>query len=438
MNNFYPNCYLITGFLYLVSALTFLIAIDAGVILDSYHLITLCSIIGLLPFFFVGENSHQFSPSRLLALSFCIFILARPVIDLFQSIELVEVGNGINDKNIFKTLLVISIFIWVSGVSYTFLNKILNTSTLKRSICFERALRFPSLKIFKNFFFSCFLIVGIAFVVRSVSAATMMSGIDYFTAISDPEFHKHLFLFFLSKNLGLIWLLIARSSGAIKLYAGVLLVFSLGFLLIGLRGYFMAYLFIYLYLHYEKKRISLLTLSSLAIAVLYISSLVLEYRLGFEIFEDKVSMLTSPFYQQGATFEVVFGAVSFPEELGQCISFDDYILGQTRFGDCVDIVRGVPFVEGGFASSIFAEAYFLGMLPFLLISSLVGFAVATLNKLSTISLKSHDAFIAKLFILTSLPNLVYIGRSGAFDFIFKFLSVLILVKIFYVRSKREQ
>ena len=168
-------------------------------------------------------------------------------------------------------------------------------------------------------------------------AAAMMSGVDYFTVVSDPEFHKHLFLFFMSKNLGLLWLLIARSTRDIKLYVGLLLGFSIGFLLIGLRGYFMAYLFVYLYIHYEKKKINVLTFTLLAVAILYVSSFVLEYRLGFEIFADKISMITSPFYQQGATFEVVFGAVSFPEKLSQCISFNDYVLAQVSFGNCVNI-----------------------------------------------------------------------------------------------------
>lgn len=435
MNKIYSDGYLMAGALYLVFALIILMAIEAGVSFEAYNYLPVFSFAGLLPFIFVGNSSHQFLPSRLFVLSICSFILARPLINLFQDVDLVEVGNGINNNNIFKTLLIISIFIWISGIAFILGNNVLRVLVSSGRIYFGSKIRFPSLIVFKNFFFASFVFLGIVFLLKSADAAAMMSGVDYFTVVSDPEFHKHLFYFFLAKNLGLLWVFVTRSAGAVKLYAGLLLSFSIGFLLIGLRGYFMAYLFIYLYLHYEKRKINILMLASLAIAILYISSLVLEYRLGYEIFDDKVSMFTSPFYQQGATFEVIFGSVSFPEKLSQCISLEEYILGEKRFGDCVDFVRGVPFVEGGFASSILAEAYYFGLVPFLIISVIVGFAVALLNKLSDISVNSNNAFIAKLVILATLPNLVYIGRSGAFDFIVKLLAMLIIIRLFYVYRK---
>ena len=218
----------------------------------------------------------------------------------------------------------------------------------------------------------------------------------------------------------------------------LLFVGSIGFIMIGLRGYTIAYFFLFLYFFTEKKKVNFLWLTIIAVLILYISAFVLEYRLGFSVFNNKFEMLYMPIYQQGASFEVVFGAVNFFEQLKQCISFESFVSG-ADFGACVDKVRGVPFDDGGFASSFFAEAYYFGLAVYVLLFAFMGIAVRYLDYLS-FNRKSHVNRVmlaeggnnAKIgFLLFCLiPNLVYFARSGVVDFPLKFFSTSSLLIIY--------
>lgn len=109
--------------------------------------------------------------------------------------------------------------------------------------------------------------------------------------------------------------------------AALLFIGSIGFIMIGLRGYTIAYFSSFYISLLKKRKVNFLWLTFIALLLLYISAFVLEYRLGFSVFNNNFEMLYMPIYQQGASFEVVFGAVNFLDKLNQCISFESFISG---------------------------------------------------------------------------------------------------------------
>lgn len=425
------NILLAVLFIFFLTGLILLIAIESGHIFTFYSIITVALIIGVLPFIYLDQNNSQFAPSRLFAFSFIIFILSRPIIDLFFEVELVQVGYEISDENIFKTLLIVSIFLSIAGISFILSSNLREIKILSSHFDFKPILRISYIKPLKFLLFSCFLSLGCLFLYKSVGAARLLSTVDYFTALRDPDFHNHLILFFMAKQIGLLWVIAEGSSAAAKKYVNLLLIFSIGFLLIGLRGYFMMYFFLFLYLQYERKKLKFAYLFALAVIILYLSSLILEYRLGFEVYSNFLSMIILPFYQQGATFEVVFGSVIFSERLHDCIPLKEYFFGQENFGKCVDDARGVPFVDGGFASSFVAEAYYLGFFSLLIFGVIIGALLSFINQLSVISLDSKDDFISKIILISILPNIVFIARSEPFDLIFNLLFIILILGFFY-------
>lgn len=394
--------------------------------------ITILAVSGLIPFL-ISSSRQQFSPSRLFALSVLVFILARPIINIFVSVELVQIGDRITDTNLANTMLVLAISIWCSTIGY--LTYFLYSCNKKpTSIRTNRVFVIPFSQALNRIIFILFLAFGTLFLVKSCKSANMLSSVDYFTAVSDPSFHAHLFLFFRAKLIGLLWVFSKRSPESVNVYAKYLFIFSLGFLIIGLRGYFMSYALIFLYFIFEKKRMNLFLGIILSGCFLWISSFVLEYRLGYTLYNNFGEMLISPFYSQGASFEVVFGATNFLEELHSVLPLSEYLTHRKSFGDYIDLVRGVTFTEGGFASSYYAEAYYFG-LPFLIfLSFFLGIAISYLDRLSNkifSSRDSFDVFRAKVILVSVLPNLVFFARSSAFDFLSKLLMFILILRILY-------
>jgi len=402
---------------------------EVGFAIPLVGLFTLLAIGGLVPFL-TRPAPLLFSPGRLYALSIFAFILARSFINLFTNVELVEVGNGINSSSITKALAVVALSIWVSNILYSI-------SSPKRLISFDAKLRlrFPVPKYLTNIVLFGAISAGSYFLLQSWVASQLLSSLDYFTAVDDPIFHEHIKYFLVSKSLMIIWIALSMKKRKIFLGASILFIFSVGFLFIGLRGYFISYFFLFLYFYNEKHEVKFFPLLVGALLLLYGSSFILEYRLGFKLFDNVFDMITSPIYQQGASFEVVFGAVTFPDEVSKCISMYEFFTKAKPFGDCVDLARGVPFVEGGFASSFFAEGYYTSLFFLILISAFLGTAVRfcdELSRISTTSTNRGESFVAAFILFLIIPNLVYFARSSVFDFLFKLIASCSIVFLFYV------
>jgi hypothetical protein len=374
------------------------------------------------------------SPGGFFVISVSVFIMSRPFIYVFFDVDIVQVGQLISDVNITKTICVVAF--GLNAFLFSFLCDY-NFSAVDGWL-FKHTPSINNHIINVMFTFACLLMVY--FLYQSYLAAQKMAGADYFSVAGDASFSEHIKWFFLSKLVTLL-LLIFSSSGRRDftfICSFLLFIGSIGFIMIGLRGYTISYFFLFLYFYAEKRKVNFFWLIFIALLILYLSAFVLEYRLGFSVFNNNFEMLYMPIYQQGASFEVVFGAVNFLDKLNQCISFESFISG-ADFGACVDKVRGVPFDDGGFASSFFAEAYYLGMAVFLLFFVFMGTAVRYLDYLS-FNRKLHVKGLivagagnnAKVgFLLFCLiPNLVYFARSGVVDFPLKFFNTSCLL-IFY-------
>lgn len=420
------------GLTILIFSLVVFLSAEIGITSEfTISILTFASFAGLLPFIFAKKNI-LLSPGRMFALSIIAFILARPIIFLFDNIQLIEVGNGINNENLSKTLSIIAISIWMSSICYSMSN--FKPQSLLKS---EVIMRINLSIFYSRIAFFAFMLFGLFFIFQSWNASISLQVVDYFAALNDPSFHSHIKYFFIAKFFGLIWLALTPSKNNFKICSAFMLLFSIGFLLIGLRGYFISYLFLFLYFYNEVHTIKLSFVILGSLLLLYGTSFILEYRLGFVVFENTFEMLSKPLYQQGATFEVIFGSISFPEEVANCISKFDYFSGKIPFGNCVDSARSVPFEEGGFASSFFAEAYYLGIFPLIIISSFIGIFVKYLDSLSKLRIGCTTyefAFGAGLILFLVIPNLVYFARSSAFDFILKFITSLLLFLLLYKRK----
>jgi hypothetical protein len=375
------------------------------------------------------------SPAGFFILSVSIFIMSRPFIYVFFDVDIVQVGRLISDVNITKTLCIIAfglnafLISFLCDYNFSAVDSLLFKST-------------PSINnhIINVMFMSASLLMAY-FLYQSYLAAQTMAGSDYFSVAGDASFSKHIKWFFLSKLVVLSLLILSSSGKQDFTFKCSLLLFigSIGFILIGLRGYTIAYFFLFLYFFAEKRKVNFFWLTFIALLILYISAFVLEYRLGFSVFNNNFEMLYMPIYQQGASFEVVFGAVNFLDKLNQCISFESFISG-ADFGACVDKVRGVPFDDGGFASSFFAEAYYLGVVVYLLFFTFMGTAVRYLDYLSfkrklyvkrvMVAGESNNAKVGFL-LFCLIPNLVYFARSGVMDFPLKFFSTSCILLIYW-------
>lgn len=420
--------YFFCGILIVCFCFVVLLLAGGGYDFDLIFVLVILCFIGLIPFVASG-NKVLFSPGRLFAVSVFSFILSRPVIYLFSNKEIVEVGQLVDVINLSKTLAAVALSISISSIFYV------STSCgdlIYKKWVFRSRFKIPG--CVRDISFFAFIGFGFYFFYRSWVSSSILIDSDYFQAVKNPDFHGHLKYFFLSKFFAILWIFLDQDKLRIRLASLLVLCFSIGFLFVGMRGYFVAYFFLFVYFYNEKYDIKLFYLIFGSLLFLYGSSFILEYRLGYSIHDDVFGMILAPIHQQGASFEVVFGAVVFPERLSSCISAYDFLARMKSFGDCVDWARGVPFADGGFASSYFAEGYYLGVIPYVAISALMGVVVKLMDGLSVISVgvrSGRVSFVAAFILFLVIPNLVYFARSGFYDLLLKFFMSCAVVLFFY-------
>ncbi|MDE1357271.1 O-antigen polysaccharide polymerase Wzy [Vibrio aestuarianus] len=390
--------------------------------IDMY-LLLIFFVVSNLSILFVSMTKRDYlSPNALFIVSVLIFILIRPILSGIGDFEVISIGLKINVLNITKA--VVFTMVTVNVIAMTAL---LSSSRIERYYNF-----IPKINIFNNYievlFFSFAILFSLYFLYMSyLGMLKLASGMDYFKFTVSGAY-DHLQYFFISKLCYLISYLFSKRKIGIVMIASCCFFTSIGFIIIGLRGYTVAYLFLFLSIINLRYKLKIFPLIIVAAALLMISSVVLNFRLGYNVTSSYIDMLVSPFHQQGASFEVVFGAVNFRDELITCISFIDYFLKED-FGSCVDKVRGVYFSEGGgFASSYFAEVYYLGILPAIFISIVFGISLSFLSS-AYVRLREniYSDKLSGVIVFLLVPNLVYFARSSAFDFVIKMVQVLILV-----------
>lgn len=420
------------------AALIALLLSSAGVLSSLTTTLLILGTVAVLGTMWHSGRHMLLSPVRLYVISVAVFIMARPLIDLAVPVDLVQVGDGITTENLLATLAVIGASVGTTAAAYFLSGRVVRLRALRAPSTLRLHLPSPV----REGALLAMIGFGLFFLYRSWIASRSLGVTDYFSAMDNPEFHAHIRFFFLAKLFGVLWLLSESRKDRFRACAGLLCLFASGFLLIGLRGYFLSYFFVWAYFINERMRFGGKTVILAVAGLLYLASFILEYRLGFAVFNNTIEMVTLPLYQQGASFEVVFGTVAFRDEIRDCLPFWSYTIGNGSFGTCVDLARSVPFDEGGFASSFFAEAHYFGLPVMLILSGALGLGVRLVQHVSvlrTTRLHFDDSFIGGIILFYVLPNLVYFARSSAFDFVFKLTATLGLCAVlFHSQSRRQQ
>jgi hypothetical protein len=374
--------------------------------------------------FFHDIEGRPITPFTCYILSICIFIVSRPLFSVFSDVTIIEIGLRISDLNISATLLFIMIVFYFMSIMVFFLKKpAIDILERLPSVNFES-------KIIMNLslLFSFFL--GFCFLYKSIQNFHLLgSSSNYFNFMGTLNTSYFRFFFF-AKYFLIVYLFLSKSKDSLFVASLSLFIYSIGFILIGLRGYTIAYLFLFLIALNIKFKIKIIYIVVAAVSLLLISAEMLSYRLGFDVFENMslFDTVIKTITQQGASFEVVFGSVNFTNEINNCIGYTDYFMGKA-FGDCVDISRGVNFAEGGFASSFYAELYYF--LPYgIIILPMFSFFLCFLQfcYINIVNVDVNGNVVKeKLFLFLLTPNIVYFGRSSLFDFTYKSITTIIFI-----------
>jgi len=402
--------------------------------------LSVATIISLFPLFFtfiLAENKSVLSPIGFFIISILVFILSRPIINIFTEIDIVEAGLVKGEYEIAKAVCLVGIGIATSSLFMSFPIKYEKYDIF----IFKPVLTLPSWIRSSMLYLSVLLIM--LFLYKSYVAAQVIGQESYFSILESSGVHDHLKFFFFSKIILVFYLLSSNERPQYLYFWCSLLLFigSLGFMAIGLRGYTIAYFMMFLFFLNERKKINMVFMIPIGIMVVYVSALVLEHRLGFSVFKNSFEMIYLPLGQQGASFEVVYGAANFLDEIKSCISYSEYFSG-SDFGACVDLARGVDFTSGGFASSYFAEGLYFGLVVYILLCAVIGIIIKYLDHVSAIRIQASvvaviDRSRCGLLLFCILPNLVYFARSSSFDLVHKFILSCIFIAVYAFFFERQ-
>ncbi|MDT8869694.1 O-antigen polysaccharide polymerase Wzy [Vibrio fluvialis] len=413
----------------IVLYLSFLVSIyiEHAVSLSIVNVACWLTIISCAVYFYKLERRFV-TPVTCYFLSFVIFIMSRPLLYPLVDEDIISIGDGVNDENIIVAIC----FSMLTFLIINILFKIFLTLGLKLSLLL------PDIKVhdknLSKLAIYMSIVLSLLFLYSSYKNYIILGNSANYFVFIDSLNSSYFKFFFFSKYLILIYLALSENKKSLLYSAILIFVASIGFMLIGLRGYTIAYFFLMLIAYDIYYKIKLRYLLLISIVVLLLSASVLSFRLGYDVFIDDgiVNIIAKTLFQQGASFEVVFGAVNFHQQLDHCISYLDYFSG-ISFGDCVDKVRGVTFEQGGFASSFFAEAiYFMPIYPIIII--LFSFFLSFVQNCYSRLVKPEYFNKKHMFIIFFLtPNIVYFARSSSFDFIEKsFQSIVFIIVIFYI------
>ncbi|MBC3303294.1 hypothetical protein H0Z09_19385 [Pseudomonas sp. SWRI18] len=400
----------------------------AGDILYKIFLISMTVLLGR--FCLEGRYKSPLSIPSLVSISVFFFMWARPFLTLFFNKEVVEAGIVLGENSIRQTVVNLALGFIFIATGYLLSGRFSSVIVAR----FATLSTFSLSRLANGVIIFLGLSSGVFFLVKSFIVAQKYIGGNYFEALENPEFHAHIFTFFIAKNLLLLWGILGKHSNRLMIISIIWMVFSIGFLFIGLRGYFFVYLFLFIFVYGLEKRISYGFLILLGVGSLFFANILLEYRLGFQVSTGVLEKISQTLHGQGASFEVLYGAVNFSNELERCLN------STTReFGVCVDQVRYINFASGGFSTSFFAEAYYRGWVFYMFWCLLFGCFVRILDGIVFIYKEGQLAYknqgFAIFLILSVLPTLVYFSRSDMYGVSMKFLQVGMVVFVLSVLTE---
>lgn len=425
---------IVYALLIIVSILFTLMANFSEPIMEVGLILNVLMIVFVLTFFLSTVKSYSYiNPFTLFVFSCFIFILVRPIIFFYDvdanGSEIITAGYPLS-KNILNNTY--SYILIVLSLIFIFLN-IFQGVTLKLLINLPE-INFNS-NILSILFLFPALILSFVFLYKSYLSFILLGTIGIFNAES-YGLNENNYLFFFAKYFYLLSLLFSKKKYFL-FYSSLIFLTSIGFFLIGQRGYTIAYFFAFLMFLNMKYRLKLGYLLFLSLIVTFFSSVMLNYRLGFSVNASNFDMFFLPFIQQGASFETVYGMVGYADYVRDCIPYFDYFFTNKDIGVCIDHARGVYFDGGSFASSFFAELFYLGPFLGVLVVAVFSFSISLIYSCYIVAKGKilNSNFTPNLLIMFLIPNLVYFARSSAFDLISKILLSFFLIVILSFFSK---
>ena len=397
---------------------------------ENYAYIYLCIILlayvcSLFVIFDILERNFL-DPMFLFCFSTTIFVLSRPILYIVLDKKPIEATGYtiLGLLNATSAVILIYSIVFVFIFSFSCSKKITNL--------FNYNIKLNGFNIVSVCFFIFAAFCSVKFLYESYSAAQKIGAASYFDLASNGDFYHHIIYFSILKMVAIFAALILGTKKCYTYTSFFIFISSIGFILIGLRGYPVSFLFSFLVILSLSRKIPISSLVIIGLLTILMAGMVLEYRIGYQIFDSKLELVFMPIFQQGATFEAVYGAVNNIDALRECVSFFDFYFSGVNFGSCIDSARGVYFSEGGgFASSFFAEVWYLGWIGVVTYSLGLAIALSLVSKVYKSILNKDQEFSERFgifLLITSIPNIVYIGRSSSYDAILKvFLVVIILV-----------
>ena len=385
---------------------------------------TLQILVALILIMFYNKNS-LIKPISFFSFSVTVFLWGRLILNVFFDSPIVQAGVNITDENILYSSLVLGVSISIIMLVYTISNDWFD-NILK---CYVTKSKFSLPKNLSTVIVILSIILVLMFLLDSYRKMGIVMSSNYLEVAGSNVLSSGIKYFTLAKLLIIIWI-IGGSNPNRFYYASIILLFGgIGFLLIGLRGYAFSYIFLWLYFQNGQKEIKIYKLAVMSFGLIILANAVLEYRLGFSVSKGLMNIIINTFHSQGASFEVVYGSVIFRNALIRQLPFAEFLQGG-NFGHSVDMVRSVNFAYGGFASSWFAEAFYLGVPFYIAFSIVLGIIISFIDKASDISSinmrRKKNNYINILLFLT-IPNLVFFARSSIFDLISKFIETMIII-----------
>lgn len=411
----------------------------------TYHMFYVILISTILVLTVVIDGSGWIRPYSFLVLSFFVFVWMRYIINIFDGTEIISVGNGItiNNTNIVSVwlgmamnIICMTAIISSRGFAYRLEDFFEGNSKLRIPKFAENMILLVALVFFAVFLLDSYRKVNIVQMhdYLNVSETVLMQGYRWFA---------------LGKWSLLIWIIIGRDENRFFKGSTIMALAGLGYLMRGARGYAIMYMFLWLLFYSQKKKVKIVSLAIIGVALLYLANFILSYRIGGSVASGPVNIIESVLYQQGASVEPVFGTVIFRDAIRNSFSPIDLFL-RNDFGIFVDRLRGVKWESGGFGSSFFAESYFLGFpinILFLVIAGICAGFVECAYQVSRKGeitkkvlgieryIRMNSAEFANIILFMTIPNLVYLGRSSIKDFIIK--TILVAVILTFMRGSSK-
>lgn len=395
-----------------------------------YVLIASISLV-IVPF---CKKNGLVSPLSYFILSFFVFVWMRYLLHIFFSMSVISVGMGITDAN----LHLVAAYL---GISANVIVIVSNLATCyfseKPRMIFKQEYRIVVPKLIQYLILLCSLLAFGFFILDSVRKISIIRSSNYLM-ISETILLQGYRYFSIGKHLLLLWLIFGNYKNRFFIASSLLVVSSVGYLMRGARGYAIMYIFLWLLFFSLKRKIKLLPLVALGVALIVMANFILSYRLKGSVASGFGSILLSTLHSQGASVESVFGSVVFHDTIAKEFSFLE-LFTRNDYGIVVDRVRGTGFERGGFGSSFFGEIYLGGIALSFCFLTIAGICIGFLESAYNYIVKSKKAsFYANLLLFMTVPNLVYLGRSSIKDFVMKCISTTVILLLLHTYTMYKE